>query len=226
MYRRRLLGALAATGAVAVAGCLGGEDGSYEFDAEPASVPAGVLADAGYAGEEPEPFHVEQSVDLPGVEARVSVTTWVAGYENPERGAALFVASTPNATVAGQSVNPLVRAEPAELLRRLIDQGEGGPDGDDVDEIEERGTETRELLGQSVEVTTFEAQVDLDVDEEALADAEGVEGAEGLDDGEVPALVHVATVEHREDVIALVGVHPRAVDEAGTLLSLMEAVEH
>ena len=223
MHRRRLLGAFAATGAVAVAGCLGGEDGSYEFDAEPASIPGEVLTAAGYADEEPEEFRIDESFDLPGVEARVSVTTWIAGYENTEQGAALFVASTPDATVAGQSVNPLVRADPVDLLRRVIDQADGGPDDADADveEIEERGSETREILGQSVEVATFEAQVEVDVDPDEIDEDLDIEAGD-----QVPVLVHVATVAHREDVIALVGVHPREVDEGETQRSLMEAVEH
>jgi len=89
----------------------GGENGSYEFDAEPASVPSSAASEAGgYEGEEPKPFTIEQEFDVAGVNAQVSATTWAAGYENSENGSALFVASTPNASVGGQSVNPLVRA--------------------------------------------------------------------------------------------------------------------
>jgi len=38
--------------------------------------------------------------------------------------------------------------------------------------------------------------------------------------------LYVGTVQHGEDVIALVGVHPTAVDASESLLSLMEQVEH
>jgi hypothetical protein len=38
--------------------------------------------------------------------------------------------------------------------------------------------------------------------------------------------VHVAAVRHGEDVVALIGVHPTAVDAGGDLLSLMVQVEH
>ena len=38
--------------------------------------------------------------------------------------------------------------------------------------------------------------------------------------------VHVATVRHGEDVVALIGVHPTALDAGDALLSLMEQVEH
>ena len=236
MYRRRLLGALAASGAIAAAGCLGGEDGTYEFDAEPARVPEASLSEAGYGGEEPEPFEVERTLEVAGIERRVSATTWVARYENAERASSLLVASTPNATVAGQSVNPLVRADDAELLRRLLeggadvddggdgggggveggDGGGGGVEGGDVDDLEEVGTRTLTVLGTETTVTTFATEIEFDAPRDAPVDAEGT----------VPALVHVATVEDGEDVIALVGVHPEAVEEGETLGSLMEAVEH
>mgnify|MGYP005851183245 CR=1 FL=1 len=216
MYRRRLLGGLAACGAVGLAGCLGGEDG-YRFDAEPARVPAASLSAAGYEGDEPEEIGIDEEFDVPVIDGRVSLTTWVAGYENASRGASLFVASTPNATVAGQSVNPLVRADDVELLRRLLDRGDDGVDGDDVDELEERESRTVTILESETTVTTFEAQADLDLDADAPVEA---------DEGSIPAFVHVATVEHRDDVILLVGTHPQAVDEGETLDSLMADVEH
>ncbi|MFC5133804.1 MULTISPECIES: DUF6517 family protein [Haloferacaceae] len=230
MYRRRLLGALAASGAVAAAGCLGGDDGSFEFDAEPARVPDAALSEAGYEGEEPESFEIEQTLEVAGIEREVSATTWVASYENPERASSLLVASTPNPTVAGQSVNPLVRADDAELLRRLLEGGlgggggggdggdgeAGGVEGGNVDDLEEVGTQTRTVLGTETTVTTFATEIEFDVPRDAPVDGEGT----------VPALVHVATVEDGDDVLALVGVHPEAVEEGETLGSLMEAVEH
>ncbi|SMO83853.1 DUF6517 family protein [Halorubrum cibi] len=217
MYRRRLLGAVAASGAVAAAGCLGGEDGTYEFDAEPARVPDAALSEAGYEGEGPQSFEIEQTFEVAGIEGRVSATSWVASYENPERASSLLVASTPNATVAGQSVNPLVRADGAELLRRLLEQGgSGGVDGGSVGDLEEVGTETRTILESETTVTTFATEIRFEDVGDAPVDTEG----------SVPALIHVATVEHGEDVLVLVGVHPRAIEEGETQGALMEAVEH
>lgn len=222
MNRRRLLAAIAASTSVAVAGCAGVEDGSYEYDAAPASVPSSAASEAGYEGEDPESFTIEQEFEIAGVNAQLSATTWVAGYENPENGSALFVASTPNASVGGQSVNPLVRADETELIRRLLDQvdqrGIGG-DGTDIEasNIEERGSETRTVLGQEVEIAILETTVDAEVDA-----GEGQSGS--VED--VPVYLYVGTVQHNDDVIALVGVHPTAVDASESLLSLMEQVEH
>ena len=222
MHRRELLAALTASTSIAIAGCLGGEDGSYEFDAEPARISPTALDDAGYEGEAPEAFTVDEEFDVAGVNAQISATTWVARYQNPIEESALFVASTPDASVAGQSVNPLVRAGDAELIRQLLEQieqqGVGGEDAEiEADDIEERGSETRMILDQEVEISILETTVDADV------------GAEGAEDGEVediPVLLYVGTVQHEDDVITLVGVHPVGVDAAEELLSLMEHVEH
>ncbi|WP_418284535.1 DUF6517 family protein [Halorubrum sp. DTA46] len=222
MHRRELIAAVAASTSVAVAGCAGGEDGNYEFDAAPARIPAEEASEAGYEGEEPEPFTLEQEFDVAGVNARVSATTWAAGYENSDNGSALFVASTPDASVGGQSVNPLVRANDAELIRRLLEQVDGqgvGGDGTEIeaDDIESRGSETRTILGEEVEVSILETTID--------ADVEGGDGSSGETE-DVPVLLYLATVQHRDDVVVLVGVHPVAVDAGDQLMSLMQQVEH
>jgi hypothetical protein len=222
MKRRGLLAAIAASTSVAVAGCAGGEDGSYEFDASPARIPPNAASEAGYEGEPPESFVIEQEFDVAGVNAQVSATTWVAGYQNQNNGSGLFVASTPDASVGGQSVNPLVRADDAELIRRLLEQADQrgiGGEGTDVqaEDIEERGSETRTILGQEVEVSILETTVDAQV-------SAGDNQSGNVED--VPVFLYVATVQHEEDVVALVGVHPTAVDARESVLSLMEQVEH
>jgi hypothetical protein len=222
MHRRGLLAAIAASSTVAIAGCAGVENGSYEFDASPARIPEAVASEAGYQGEAPESFEIEQEFDVAGVNAQVSATTWIAGYENQENGSALFLASTPNASVGDQSVNPLVRADETELIQRLLEQinqrGIGG-EGTQIqaDEIESRGAETRTILGAETEVSILETTIDAEVDA-----GEGQSG--NVED--VPVLLYVATVQHGEDVIALVGVHPTAVDAGDAILSLMEQAEH
>ena len=235
MNRRRFLAAAAASTAFATAGCIGGvggEDGVYAFDADPATVPAATLADAGYEGDDPEPFEIETEFTEFGIDATVSVTTWTTVYANPDRGASLFVTSTPDATVLGQSVNPLVRADNAEVIRRLLERV--GDDADvDEEQLEQRDSETRHILGESVEVNTFETTLDVDLDGVDPDDVDVEEvGSEDVDPDEfdaedgMPVLIHIATVGHGDDVVALVGIHPTAVDERETHLSLMEKTEH
>ena len=222
MNRRGLLAAIAASTSVAVAGCAG-QDGSYEFDAEPARIPESAYADADYTGEEPESYTVDREFNVTGVNAQVTATTWVARYVNSETQSALFVASTPNASVAGQSVNPLVRVEGADLIRRLLNQinqqagGSGGNADIQTDDIEERGEETRTVLGEEATVSIFETTISAEV---------GGADTESGSVEDVPVLLYLATVQHDDDVIALVGVHPVQIDQADQLLSMMEAVEH
>lgn len=234
MPRRRVLTVAAASTAIAATGCIGGadgEDGVYEFDAAPATVPQTALADAGYEGEDPEPFEIETEFDEFGIDAAVSVTTWTAVYANPDRAATLFVTSTPDATVLGQSVNPLVRADDAEVIRRLLDRASDDADVDE-EEFEEHGSETRRILGEDVEIQTFETELDLDIGPEDIeGDVDDAEESDvdphRYDTGEgTPVLVHVGTVEHGDDVVALVGLHPVAVEERDALFSLMENTEH
>lgn len=305
--RRRFLAAAAASTAVAAAGCLGGaegEDGVYAFDADPAVVPVEARETAGYEGSEPESFEIETEFGEFGIDAAVSVTTWTATYANPDRGGSLVVASTPDATILGQSVNPLARADEGEVVRRLFDRVQDEAEGVDVDddEFEDRGSETRRILDTEVAVTTFATTMDVDpdtlpdgmdaddlpdgvdpddlpddadpddvdpddlpddVDPEDLpddvdvgdivsgdadaadvdvgdiigGDADGSTDPDGADEpdsgaddgndaaGGLPVLVHVATVAHDDDVVALVGIHPEFVDEREPLVSLMESVE-
>ncbi|ELZ48552.1 hypothetical protein C463_00765 [Halorubrum californiense DSM 19288] len=226
MKRRGLLAALAASTSVAIAGCAG-EDGSYEFDAEPARVPESAYAN-GYTGEDPESYTVDREFNVTGVNAEVTATTWVARYTNPTTQSALFVASTPNASVAGQSVNPLVRVEGADLIQRLLNQinqqDVGGGNTDiQTDDIEERGEVTRTILDEETTVPIFETTIS--------ADVEGTGNSSGSVE-DVPVLLYIATVQHTadsadsEDVIAMVGLHPEQVGQRDQLLSMMEAVEH
>lgn len=222
MHRRGLLAAVAASTSVALAGCAAGEDGSYEYDASPARIPSAAASEAGYTGQEPESFTIEQEFDVAGVNARVSATTWMARYENQETGSALFVASTPNASVGGQSVNPLVRADDTELIRRLlgqVEQREIGGEGTDIEaeNMEKRGSETRTILDEEVEVSVLETTVDADV---------GADDSQSGSVEDVPVFLYVATVQHGDDVVAAIGVHPIAVDARDSVLSLMEQVEH
>ncbi|ELZ60604.1 MULTISPECIES: DUF6517 family protein [Halorubrum] len=220
MKRRGLLAALAASTTVAVAGCAG-QDQSLDLSADPARIPKSAYAD-GFSGQDPKSFSIDRKFNASGVNVEVSATTWVAQYTNEEVGSALFVASTPNESVAGQSVNPLVRAEGADLIRRLLNQvdqqGIGG-NGTEIqtDDIEEVGEETRTVLGEDVTVSVLETTVSADV-----SDANGQSGS--VDD--IPVLVYIGTVQHDDDVIAMIGVHPQEIDQSEQLLSMMGAVEH
>ena len=219
MHRRRVLAAAAALPVGLLAGCLDDDARHYEFDATPATVPADAREEMGYSGEEPESFTLDTDATVAGADVTVTATTWMAQYANQDRSAALFVASTPDATVAGHSLNPLVHGSDSEFLRRLLGEFRDRTDADvDADEFDREEATDVTILGEETEAVTFETEVDVDAD---LVEESETEAADS-----VPAYLHLATVSHDDDMVVLVGVHPQAVDERDALLSLMESVEH
>jgi len=200
MQRRALVGLVAV---VLLAGCTGG---ALSFSASPATVEADALAAADYAGGPPEQVTVNESVEVGGASRQVTATTWTATYDANGTPASLVVASTPDATVAGQSVNPLARLSGRELLERLAQEVDnaGGVDLQDLEVVER---EEREVLGTRTEVTTFATTA-------------------STEQGDVPVRIHLASVSHEGDVVVLVGVDPEEVDERSTQLELMAAANH
>lgn len=188
---------------VLLAGCTGG---ALSFSASPATIDEAALEDANYTGQAPEQVTVNETVEVAGMSKQVTATTWTAGYSANETPATLVVASTPDAKVAGQSVNPITQLTGKELLERVA-QEVGNTDGVNFEDIEVVQRESRQILGTQTEVTTFATTA-------------------STDQGEVPIRIHLASVSHEGDVIVLVGVHPERVDERATLLELMEATQH
>lgn len=197
----RAIAALAVV--VLLAGCTGG---ALSFSASPASVDEAALETANYTGQEPEQVTINETVEVAGVSRQVTATTWTASYAANDTPATLIVASTPDATVAGQSVNPITRLTGKELLQRVA-QEVGNSDQVDLEEVEVVQRENREVLGTGTEVTTFATTA-------------------STEQGDVPIRIHLASVSHQGDVVVLVGVHPEEVDERSTQLTLMEAAEH
>lgn len=197
----RAIAALAVV--VLLAGCTGG---ALSFSASPASVDEAALESANYTGQAPEQVTINETVEVAGVSRQVTATTWTASYAANDTPATLVVASTPDATVAGQSVNPIARLTGKELLQRVA-QEIGNSDQVDLEDVEVVQRENREILGQETEVTTFATTA-------------------STEQGDVPIRVHLASVSHEGDVVVLVGVHPEEVDERSTQLTLMEAAEH
>ncbi|MGZ0748637.1 DUF6517 family protein [Haloparvum sp. AD34] len=197
----RAIAALAVV--VLLAGCTGG---ALSFAASPATVDEAALDEANYTGQAPEQVTINETVEVAGMSKQVSATTWTASYAANDTPATLVVASTPDATVAGQSVNPIARLTGKELLQRVA-QEIGNRDQVDLEDVEVVQRENREILGTQTEVTTFATTA-------------------STEQGDVPIRIHLASVSHQGDVVVLVGVHPEEVDERSTQLRLMEAAEH
>jgi hypothetical protein len=262
MWLRRGLSAVALVVLVASSGCLGP---LVDARATPATVPEGPAAEAGYLEANvtavPMRFQVLPA-PLPG---EAVVTSCVAGYlpaselraRGPEGSLAgtdtasgsdeaappavrnltfVLLVSSPNAAVAGVSVNPLAHAERADLLVTLFallrEQGSpyGIPVPADLQSVE--ATEVR-MLGAETDLTTYEAGLS----PAALANlaANGSASQDGTatptpgpdaDLENVSVRFHVASVEHGGDVVAFVGISGTDPAARGRLAALAPSIRH
>lgn len=216
MNRRRALTLIGAVGVTGLAGCTG-ENGEFNYAASPAMIPEGERE--GYEAEEPREIEFNETVGFSGVERDVHISTWSAAYASPEDQTSVFVFSTPNVEVAGQSVNPLARLEGADLIARVIDEGLGQAGGDmALQEIEQEDEIAIPVLGEERTVPVFSA----------VLEAQGSSSSqiEGAQNGEIPIQLYLLSITHGEDVLLSVGFHPAAVDNRADIESLLSSIEH
>lgn len=206
----RLIGLLVAL-AVLTAGCtgvlLGDED--LVFESGETMIENETLADAGYElqSAKTETFNETVSLTDDGDGTRIVVRSHSARYgpesDLPARVGAvqLGLVTTPDATVAGQSVNPLLRIEGYERAFRFLPETDGAG-------FEEYGNYTAEPLDESVNVTVFATETDSD---------------------EVPdAFVHVMQTPSPDgsDVVLAYAMVPGESDEHRSVERLFSALEH
>lgn len=217
MNRRRALTLIGTVGATGLAGCIG-EDGTVTASASPAEIPEG--SRAGFQATGPEAIKIDRPVEFAGISRDVDITTWSSAYTSSDGQTSLFLVSTPNIKVAGQSLNPLTRLSGADLVARLVDEGLARAGGDmAVKEIEEQEEITVTVLGGERTVQVFSAILETD-------NTGSVGGIEGAENGEIPIVLYLLSVTHQEDVLLSVGFHPEGVDTGEDIQNLMANIEH
>jgi hypothetical protein len=193
---------------VLVGGCLGfitGSD-SLAFTADRTVVGDGALAETGYQHGANETIDRTVNVSAAGQDRRVELTSYAFAYNRTvEAGAAegdaaapaaqFTVLTTPSATVAGQSVNPLARLSTEALVERFL----GGSGADD---LRAEGNRTVESLGAERTVTAFRS------------------GGNGT-----ALSVHAATFEVDEDFVVVLATHPERLDERDRVDALLAGLE-
>lgn len=212
---RRSLLATGATGALAAtAGCLdvvfGGEP--LEFDADRVAPTDAALADTDYEVHETDQRSVERTISV-GVDRQIRGSFWSSTYtkrrehEGELRDASLFAAiSLPGMKAVGRSLNPLDGMSSKELLEEILERV-GGTYGS-IEDVTHEDSFSLEILEAGREVDVF-------VGETEFA-GERVE----ID-------VTIASFDHEDDLIVLVGSHPGLLaEESANLELLMESVEH
>ncbi|MFC6864481.1 DUF6517 family protein [Halomicroarcula sp. GCM10025817] len=207
--RTELLTALVAL-LVVSSGCVGLITGeTVAFEAEPAAVDDAALETTGYDEARAEAQTVTRNVSVVGQERTVRITNHVAEYNRSvELGplgelelARLIVLSTPGATVAGQSLNPLASQSNRRLAERLV-QRSGR-----ISDVASEGNRTVQILGEDRTVSEFT-------------------GTSEVQGQEIDVRLHVTSFEHDGDVIVAIAVHPERIDERDRVDTLMGAIQH
>jgi hypothetical protein len=197
---------------VLVGGCLGFVTGSdsLAFTADRTVVGDNALAETGYQHGANETIDRTVNVSAAGQDRRVELTSYAFAYNRTvEAGAAgrdaaaapaaqFTVLTTPSATVAGQSVNPLARLSTEDLVRRFLGAS-GAPEGDD---LRVEGNRTVRSLGAERTVTAFRS------------------GGNGT-----TVSVHAATFEVDEDFVVVLATHPERLDERDRVDALLAGLE-
>lgn len=195
---------------VVLAGCSGT---LVEVTASPATIPDAVIEDHGYVHGNTTAVPITYRAGPPGFSQRVTAETWVSGYSRTTEAnetAILLLYSSPDAEVAGTSVNPLRQLSNRELvgfvLERVGDIREVGGI-ENASDLREVGVRNVTMLGAPAQLVSYA-------------------GTAEIDGQRVGVVVNVAVVDHDDDVVVALGIHEDRLDEAGTHATLVEAVVH
>lgn len=197
---------------VSSSGCLGNEP-LAEYAAQPATIGDAALEPTGWTHGNTTDITYRRPVGVGPLSRDVVITGWLSGYsKNTTDGdtAVLLVSSTPDAEVAGQSVNPLGRLSNPELVDAVLARAgkhNVGAGVRNASGLRRVGTETRTVLGQPAEIATYSGTVD-------------------RDGRRVAALIHVVTVAHGDDIVAAIAIHPEGFDERDNVFRLVERIDH
>jgi len=210
MNRNLLAGVLVAA-LVVTSGCTGVLSGPVTFSASEATVSDAALEETGYQHNRTDKMEVSRTFTAAGQSKEVEVTNWISEYHQEaglpgvgEKKVAVFATfASPKVEVLGKSFNPLSKYDNRQLAERFTTQL------DSVNDVRKVDSRNRTMLGQSTEVTNFEASV---------------QTTAGI---EFDAYIHVTKVEHGDDFVVALAVYPQKLsgqsDKVGRLL---DGVEH
>jgi hypothetical protein len=222
MHRRTFVAAAGIAGFAGLAGC-GGLPDEVTVTAQPATIESATASDAGYETAGPESFELERSVDVAGESRLLRATTWTTAYTG-EAGP-LIVLSTPDVTVAGQSLNPLAQLSGTELIARLLEEFASGSELS-VSELEPAG---------NTPVTVFEKEATIE-EFTGVVESSGSGGPTNQFTGNttssdgVPIRLFLLSVSHTynddTDVIFSLSFQPQAQTDPETIYTLYESLQH
>jgi len=210
---RRAFGGLVSGAIVAGSGCLGFilGDEAQEFEASPVTASDASLEETEYEqanDDETRKQEVSRTFSAADQEREVVAVNYMSEYERSvsflgmEQRAAVFVAfSTPQVDILGKTFNPIEEMSNRELIQQVQGRYEGMEVGDEVE------TADVDTLGETVEVSKFEGQAD-------------------LDGTSVDVYIHIGQVKHDGDFVVPIGVYPQDVDQEANVVTLIEDLKH
>lgn len=205
---RRALAILGLVSLVTLSGCALLTGDTLEFSATQATVSDSATAEAGYDEVSVESRNVNRTFTVADQEREVLVTNWVATYERdlvvgttPAPGT-VAILSTPEISIAGQTLNPIGSLSDRQLADRLLQEEEA------ISNVSREGTRTATVLGTETEVAVFQGTVEYE--------------GQSTD-----VTIHLARVNHDEDYVVALGLHPAAMnaDQAG-IDTMFAGIEH
>ncbi|MFC7194759.1 DUF6517 family protein [Halosimplex aquaticum] len=208
---RGLAIALAIVLALAGGGCVGFLTGSqpYEFAANATEVDQSTLESTEYRLASSESPNRTLNVTVGGQTRQVSLSSEVRKYNRTvtlapgaEGEFARFsVYSTPAATVAGQSVNPVGDWSTDRIVRRLVSSTSG------LSNVQFESNRSVQFLGAERTVSAYGA-------------------SQSMGGAETNVTIHLSMVEHDGDNVIAVAVHPERADERSRVNDLLAGLRH
>jgi len=202
--RKRYLGGVLLAVLVLTAGCsalLGG--GSIEYIASEATVADGTLSETGYESGETKTFNISETIELgDGNETEVRISSSLQGYTKTyANGSGYFLAL---ATPQADGVNPLGEYDREKLIAEALSRSGEANVTVNEDDLQFVGNQSTTVLETETNVSTYTTTED------------------GTD-----VLVHATRVEHGEDYVIAVGVHPESATEGESdMLAMFGGIEH
>jgi hypothetical protein len=214
MTDRRVAVGLVLVALVVSTGCIGflTGDEALTFDSSPVGVSDAAQEETGYEEVRRDTENVTREYEVADQTREVEVRNHVAEYARtvsiPGGGEQEFsrftVLSTPRVVIAGQGpFNPADEWNNTELVLRVQQEY------DEIENIREEGERNRTVLGEETRVSEFRA------------DAKAGDGVT------VEVIIHVTKLQHGDDFVVAIGVHPAELDEEREHVNTMlDGIEH
>lgn len=196
---------------IVLSGCAATQ-GPLTFSSDPATVTQAGLDNTGYELQNQEQYTINRTVEVQNQSKEVKITNHVTAYtrQSSVKGVSgdattgmFTVLTTPSASFAGQSLNPLSHVSNERLLNEI------GSRSQNINNIQKLGTYNTTILNNQAEVTEFSATTT-------------------LNGQQVDIKVHIVKTTHNGDLVVAVGLYPEKLEntEEDAIKTLFKNIQH